>query len=93
VLAALESGLVVFDHLPTSMRDQFSGSPAHFLTVDSFDPASMGELWNTALSESREGEIIEDMKILEPSLTSIHFLTGTRDSSGILLAQVYQRNL
>ena len=45
----------------------------------------MGEMWNTALSESREGEIVDDMRILEPTLKSIHFLTGSRPGSGILL--------
>ena len=85
VLPVLESGTVVFNRLPASIRDRFSGSPAHFLTVDSFDPTSMGEMWNTALSESREGEIVDDLKILEPSLDSIHFLTGGRSASGILL--------
>ena len=85
VLPVLESGTVVFNRLPASTRDRLSGSPAHFLTVDSFDPTSMGEMWNTALSESREDEIVNDLKILEPSLDSIHFLTGGRSASGILL--------
>ena len=85
VLPVLESGTVVFNRLPASTRDRLSVSPAHFLTVDSFDPASMGEMWNAALSENREGEIVNDLKILEPSLDSIHFLTGGRSASGILL--------
>lgn len=91
VLPALEGGTVIFNHIPASMRDRFPGSPAHFLTLDSFDRAFMGEMWNTALSESREGEIVEDMKILEPSLDSIHFLTGSRSASGILLGFVKGR--
>ena len=84
-LPVLEGGTVVFDRLSASTRDRFSESPAHFLTVDSFDPTSMGEMWNTALSESREGQIVDDLKILEPTLDSIHFLTGGRPASGILL--------
>lgn len=85
VLPAMESGIVVFGRLPVWLRDRFPRTPTHFLAVDSFDPASMGEMWNTALSESREGEIVEDMKILEPTLDSIHFLTGRRPGGGILL--------
>ena len=88
VLPALDSGTVIFSRLPASMRHRFSGSPVHFMTLDSFDPTSMGQMWDTALSESREGEIVEDMKLLEPSLNSIHFLTDARSGSGILLGFV-----
>ena len=85
VLPAMENGLVVFSRLPVSLRDRLPRSPAHFLAVDSVDPVSMGQIWNKALAESREGEIVEDMKILEPMLNSIHFLTEIRSGRGILL--------
>ena len=81
----LEGGAVIFDPRAASVHDRFLESPAHFLAVDSFDPVSMGEMWNTALSESSEDEIVEDMRILEPTLDSIHFLTGGRPGSRILL--------
>ena len=64
-IPALKGGTVMFDRLPAGMRDRASGSPAHFLALDAFDSASMGEMWNTALSESREGEIVDDMRILD----------------------------
>lgn len=47
-----EDGSVVFAGHRAAMRDRFSGLPARFLTVDSFDPAKMGESWNTALANS-----------------------------------------
>ena len=84
-LPMLEDGAVVFNRHRAALRDRFSGLPTRFLTVDSFDPAKMGESWNTALANSLEGEIVDDMKILVPSLNSIHFLTGSPFGRGILL--------
>ena len=84
-LPVLEDRSVVFKRQSHAMRDRFLGSPTQFLTVDSFDPARMNESWNTALADSLEGEIINDMKILVPSLNSIHFLTGSPFGSSILL--------
>ena len=60
-----------------------SGTPVHFLTLDAFDPASMGQQWDTALEEGVEAEIVADMKLLEPDLDSIVFLTSDKTGSGI----------
>lgn len=84
-LPVMEGGIVNFNLRPAALRDRFPGSPARFLTVDSFDPATMSESWNTVLADSLEGEIVDDMKILVPSLNSIHFLTGSQFGGGILL--------
>ncbi len=84
-LPMLEDGSVVFKRQHAAMHDRLLGSPTQFLTVDSFDPAKMNKSWDTVLANSLEGEIVNDMKILVPSLNSIHFLTGSPFGSGILL--------
>ena len=60
-------------------------TPVRFLTLDSFNSSAMGEMWNAVLTEGREGEIIDDMKLLEPNLDSIHFMTNEDFRSGILV--------
>lgn len=67
------------------MRKGHSGNPVHFLTLDAFDPASMGGLWDTVLEKGVEAEIVSDMKLLEPDLDSIIFLSSAGPGSGILL--------
>ena len=82
---AREDGIVFLGRSLGLNRNRYPATPTRFLTVDSFDPAKMGEFWNTALEDRREAEIVEDMKILVPSLESMHFLAGRMPSSGILL--------
>ena len=67
------------------MRSGYSGNPVHFLTLDAFDPAPMGGLWDTVLEKGVEAEIVSDMRLLEPDLDSIIFLTSAGPGSGILL--------
>jgi hypothetical protein len=50
--------------------------PVRFIRQESLDRASMGAMWNDALMEGREEEVEEAMRILEPSLSRIVFLTG-----------------
>ena len=68
-----------------SVRNGHSGNPVHFLTLDAFDPASMGGMWDTVVKEGLEAEIVSDMKLLEPDLDSIHFLTQAGPGSSILI--------
>lgn len=85
MLPVLEDGTVGFDRYPRSIRNGSPGTPVHFLTLDSFDPASMGGMWNSVLAEGGETEIVSDMRLLEPNLDSIHFLTSGGLGSGILV--------
>ena len=84
-LPAMDDGTVLFEPYPRSIRNGADGTPVHFLTLDSFNPASMGRMWDTVLAEGREEEIVNDMRILEPELDSIHFLTSRRLGGGILV--------
>ena len=84
-LPVMDDGTVLFEPYPRSIRNGGYGTPVHFLTLDSFDPASMGGMWDTVLAEGREAEIVDDMRLLEPDLDSIHFLTSGRFGSGILV--------
>lgn len=63
--------------------------PLQLLTPDSRPIGSMGSMWNKVLKEGMESDVESAMKILEPDLTSIHFLLGTESytspGSGVLL--------
>ena len=85
VLPVMEDGSTVFERHPRFVRDGIPGTPVHFLTLESFDPASMGGMWDTVLAEGSETQIVDDMRLLEPALDSIHFLTSGARRSGILL--------
>lgn len=85
VLPVFEDGTVLFDRYPRSVANGTIRTPVHFLTLESFDPAAMGAMWNTVLEQRRETEILEDMRILEPDLDSIEYLVGTGIGSRILV--------
>ena len=85
VLPVMEDGTIGFERYPRFIGNGAPGTPVHFLALDSFDPASMGGMWDTVLSEGREAEIVTDMQLLEPNLDSIHFLTGAGFGRGILV--------
>ena len=50
--------------------------PVQFVTPDSLDLDPMRAMWDRVLIEGRESEVIDAMKLLEPELDSIHFLTS-----------------
>ncbi len=49
--------------------------PSMFLTPESLYPHSMSEMWDRAIADSRESEVVDAMKILRADIESIHFLT------------------
>ena len=67
------------------MHDRPSGPPVHFYSVESLNPVLMGGMWNTVLANGLEAEVVNDMRLLEPDLDSIHFLTGIERRSEILV--------
>ena len=87
LLPVMEEGPALLDHQLRwiRMRNGAHETPVHFLTLESLDPASLGGMWDTVLAEGREAEIVNDMRLLEPDLDSIHFLTNARLGSGILV--------
>lgn len=59
-----------------------------FISPDSLEQYSMSGMWNKVILQGRETEVVTAMRILEPQLTSIHFLTGGPrygGSAGILV--------
>ena len=85
VLPVMEDGMVLFERHPRLIRNGTPGTPVHFLALESFDPVAMGRRWDTVIAESREAEIVDDMKLLEPDLDSIHYLTSAGLGRGILV--------
>jgi energy-coupling factor transporter ATP-binding protein EcfA2 len=67
-----EGGLVELEYSAMNFEDD----SVRFVRQDSLDRASMGEMWDRILTEGREEEVEEAMRILEPSLSRIVFLSS-----------------
>lgn len=67
------------------MRDRPSGPPVHFHSLESLNPGSMGGVWEIVVTRGIEAEVVHDMRLLEPELESIHFLTSAGSGSRILV--------
>ena len=64
--------------------------PVELVTPDSLDPERMRVLWDSVLTEVRESEVVDAVKLLDSDLKSIHFLTSDAlrmgsDRAGVLL--------
>ncbi len=53
-----------------------NGQPVVFIPPESLTPSLMSDMWNDAVKERRESEVINAMRILEPGLEDIVFLSG-----------------
>ena len=85
VLPVTEDGSFQLDHPNLRMRDRPSGLPVRFHSLESSNPGSMGGMWDSVLARGLEAEVVDDMRLLEPDLESIHFLTSAGSRSGILI--------
>lgn len=56
--------------------DQEGIPPVQFITPDSLQPSTMSDMWNKIIVEGREKEVVEAIRVLEPTLSNIFFLTG-----------------
>jgi hypothetical protein len=61
-------------HLRQARRER--GAPLQFIAPDSLEPGSMGEMWDNVIRQGRESEVIEAMRILEPDLENLFFLSS-----------------
>ena len=52
--------------------------PVQFVTQDSLERGSMSEMWDKVITEGKEQDVVDAMRILEPTLTSIAFMSGDR---------------
>ena len=85
VLPVTEDGSFQLDHPNRWMRDRPSEQPVHFYSLDSLNPNSMGGMWDTVLAKGLEAEVVKDLRLLEPDIDSIHFLTSVGPNRGILV--------
>ena len=60
---------------PRRARTGTSGIPVLFVDL-SIDFGDVSDFWDKTLTEGREKEVVEDMRLLLPDIDSIHFLTG-----------------
>ena len=78
VLPVTEEGLLLHD----PRRRWMARPSARFLALTSVDPPFVTEAWNALVTDGREHEVVEDMKLLMPDIDSIHFLTTGRTPRG-----------
>ena len=72
IFPVTEEGLLVHD-----LRRRWMSRPAtRFLSLTSMDPPFLRDAWNALVTDGREHEVVEDMKLLMPDIRSIHFLTS-----------------
>lgn len=74
-----EGALLVDPRMPLRRHfgdERREGPPIVFIAPDSMAPVSLGAMWNEVLRRKQESDVREAMKILEPDLEDIVFLTG-----------------
>ena len=84
-LPVAEDGSFQLDNPNLWLRDTPSGLPVHFYSLESLNPKSMGGMWDDVLTRGLEAEVVNDMRLLEPDLESIHFLTSAGPGNRILV--------
>ncbi|MCY3818633.1 MAG: AAA family ATPase [Gammaproteobacteria bacterium] len=55
---------------------------ARFLSPSTTEPPFLSQAWNTLVTDGREQEVVDDMKLLMPDIESIHYLPGGRVPRG-----------
>jgi predicted ATPase len=62
----------------TSRWRRDEGDAVLFITPESLTNNAMSELWDKAITERRETDVIAALRILEPTLKNLFFLSGER---------------
>ena len=80
--------LTRYQHLHQLEQDETT--VVNFVAPDSLNPPLLDPMWDDALRNRREGEVIDAMRILEPGLVNLFFLSARKLSltggfGGILL--------
>lgn len=79
-LAATEEGFVLpealYRYRGPARLERPQTAPVQFISPDSLQPRSMIEMWNKAITEGREAEVVDAVRIIAPTLTDIVFLSG-----------------
>ncbi len=78
VFPVTEEGLLLHD----PRRRWMARPSARFLSLTAMDPPYMSEAWNALVTDGREQEVVDDMRLLMPDIDSIHFLTSGRIPRG-----------
>jgi ABC-type transport system involved in cytochrome c biogenesis ATPase subunit len=62
--------------------------PVNFLAAESMDVERLGELWDALVLTPEEEEAIKALRIIEPDLERLAFLTEGRDASAYILLKL-----
>jgi len=80
-----------YHYMPSLSPDDERLSPTQFVAPDSLGPWTMSDMWNRAVNEGREREVTDALKILEPGVSDVVFLSsqprsGHTTRAGIVVA-------
>ena len=82
VIPVSEEGAMSLDfalrYARISNKSKADDGSVQFVTQDSLERGSMSEMWDRVITEGKEQDVVNAMRILEPSLTSVAFLSGER---------------
>jgi len=62
--------------VPALVTDRQRAPSVQFISPDSLEPRSMSAMWDRVIKDARESEVIRAVKILEPDIANIFFLSG-----------------
>ncbi|MFL6194060.1 MAG: AAA family ATPase [Thermoanaerobaculia bacterium] len=74
--------------LPAPRRLPDPNPRVNFLAAESSDAARLGQLWNALVLTPEEEEIIRSLRVVEPNLERLAFLSEARDSSANILLKL-----
>ena len=83
VIPVSEEGAVYLDRAFRSgriNRTKADQGVVQFVSQDSLERGSMSEMWNKVIIEGKEQDVVNAMRILEPKLSSIAFLSSQQSA-------------
>jgi len=90
-----DDGMISRDWLrratPRRTREREDRTPVRFITPESLSPLLMSDMWDQVITEGQESSVIDALKVLEPEVTNIFFLSGeavyrSGGGAGVLVA-------
>ncbi len=90
LIPASDSGALLLEPSFFGVGEPADAVNIQLITTESLPPRAMASMWDAVLTEGREADVIRALKILEPEISNVFFLSGERASrngrGGILVA-------
>jgi hypothetical protein len=78
-IAVSDEGVVdprLWSRYPRAVSGRNGAKAVQFISPDSIDPAPLAEIWDRVVTEKREAEVIDAIRIVSPEVSDIVFLSG-----------------